>query len=50
MEKNGGAGVIEIELRKLGLLPKTASRAEKPKAEPEQRDVSWFKRGEECPH
>lgn len=41
---------IEDELKALGVLPKAQSKPEPKPVDRTPRDVSWFARGEECPH
>lgn len=41
---------IEEELKALGVLPKDQPKQTKQPVDRTPRDVSWFARGEECPH
>lgn len=43
--------MTEADFRALGLLPaKPPAPPAQPPVDRTPRDVSWFKRGEECPH
>lgn len=41
---------LEEELSALGVLPKAQPKQPKQTVDRTPRDVSWFARGEECPH